>query len=210
MPHLRIGSTWGAPARLIVCSALVAAAVAAGPRSASAQLRELKWSAEGYLRTRTVMLTNLAPQDRWVSSFQGEEIVIPDIRNTSYIVSRLRIMPTLAFEKLAKLQFQLDALDDVLWGDNNGVSSAPLFATDASNQNFLGGSPGASVTLRRAWVEFLVPVGLMRVGRMPSHWGMGLLANGGGTANVDPTAPVGDPPNVSTSVSYRPPAPIAS
>jgi hypothetical protein len=26
----------------------------------------------------------------------------------------------------------------------------------------------------------------MRVGRMPSHWGMGLLANGGGTAHMDP------------------------
>jgi hypothetical protein len=180
------------PARLAVLSIVVAGVAAAAPRSAHAQLRELKWSTEGYFRTRTVLLTNLAPQDRTESVFQGETIVTPDIRHTSYIVSRLRIMPTLAFEKLAKLQFQLDAMDDVLWGDNNGLSSAPLFATDATNQNFLGGSPGDSVTIRRAWLEFLIPVGLMRVGRMPSHWGMGLLANGGGTANVDPTAPVGE------------------
>jgi hypothetical protein len=180
------------PARLAVLSIIVAGGAAAAPRSAHAQLRELKWSTEGYFRTRTVTLTNLAPQDRSTFRFQGEDVIIPDIRNTSYVVSRLRIMPTLAFEKLAKLQFQLDAMDDVLWGDNNGLSSAPLFATDASNQNFLGGSPGDSVTIRRAWLEFLIPVGLMRVGRMPSHWGMGLLANGGGTANVDPTAPVGE------------------
>ena len=36
-----------------------------------------------------------------------------------------------------------------------------------------------SIALRRAWVEFKVPVGVMRVGRMPSNWGMGLLANDG-------------------------------
>ena len=35
-------------------------------------------------------------------------------------------------------------------------------------------------------MQFSVPVGLMRVGRMPSHWGMGLLANGGGTGWIDP------------------------
>jgi hypothetical protein len=33
----------------------------------------------------------------------------------------------------------------------------------------------------------------MRVGRMPSHWGMGLLVNGGGEGNWDPTTPAGKP-----------------
>jgi hypothetical protein len=68
-----------------------------------------------------------------------------------------------------------------------------LFATDGSNQGFLGGPVGDSVTIRRAWVQFSVPVGVMRVGRMPSHWGMGLLANGGGTGWFDPETPKGEP-----------------
>ena len=48
-------------------------------------------------------------------------------------------------------------------------------------------------TIGTAWVQFPVPVGLMRVGRMPSHWGMGLLANGGGTGWMDPESPKGEP-----------------
>ncbi|MCA9680463.1 MAG: hypothetical protein H6708_29780 [Kofleriaceae bacterium] len=166
------------------------------PRTARADLGELKWATEGYFRTRTVYLTNLAPQPRTVAApyGPGREIVMPDIRHTSYIDSRLRIMPTLSYAKLASMHFQIDAMDDVLWGDNNGLSSAPLFATDSSNQYFLGGAEKDSVQIKRAWVEFQVPVGLMRVGRMPSHWGLGLLANGGGTGNIDPTTPIGQPP----------------
>lgn len=162
---------------------------------AHADLTELKWASEGYFRTRTVLLTNLAPQPRRVQSYTPtqESIVVPDIRNTSYIMSRLRLMPSLQFGKTARLNLQIDALDDVLWGDNNGLSSAPLFATDGSNQGYLGGAPADSVQVRRAWVQFPVPVGVMRVGRMPSHWGMGLLANGGGTGWLDPESPKGEP-----------------
>lgn len=185
--------------RHLVSVAAAAAATAAlaltTAGTAHAQLVELKWATEGYFRTRTVTLTNLAPQPRRTSVYppNGETIVIPDIRRTSYIVSRFRMMPSLSYGKVARLNLQIDALDDVLWGDNNGLSTAPLFATDGSNQGFLGGPVGDSVTIRRAWVQFSVPVGVMRVGRMPSHWGMGLLANGGGTGWLDPETPKGEP-----------------
>src|SRR5687768_8384630 len=173
---------------------LLVAAMVAVPGVAHADLSELKWATEGYFRTRTVYLTNLAPEPREVLPYlDGEEVVYPDIRRTSYITSRLRVMPTLSYAKLAKLQIQIDAFDDVLWGDNNGLSSAPLFAVDGTNQYYLGGPQQDTVKVPRAWVEFQVPVGLLRVGRMPSHWGMGLLANGGGTQNLDPTTPVGEP-----------------
>jgi hypothetical protein len=176
-------------------AALAATATLAWARPARADLTELKWATEGYFRTRTVLLTNLQPTPRQSVTYAptGDQLVIPDIRHTSYIVSRFRLMPSLTFGKLARLNLQLDGMDDVLWGDNNGLSSAPLFATDSSNQGFLGGPVEASVRLRRAWVQFSVPVGLMRVGRMPSHWGMGLLANGGGTAWIDPETPKGEP-----------------
>jgi hypothetical protein len=179
--------------RLLSAAAGVAVIAFAGP--AAADLTELKWASEGYFRTRTVVLSNLAPQPRIVTSYppNGEELIIPDIRSTSYIMSRLRLMPQLQFGKLVRMTFQIDALDDVVWGDNNGLSTAPLFATDGSGQNFLGGPVGDSVQIKRAWVQFPVPVGLMRIGRMPSHWGMGLLANGGGTGWMDPETPKGEP-----------------
>ncbi len=181
------------PTAAVATTALVVSSLGASP--ARADLTELKWATEGYFRTRTVTLTNLAPQPRRVSVYPptGEQLVIPDIRRTSYIVSRFRMMPSLVYGKVARLNVQIDALDDVLWGDNNGLSTAPLFATDGSNQGFLGGPVGDSVTIRRAWVQFSVPVGVMRVGRMPSHWGMGLLANGGGTGWFDPDTPKGEP-----------------
>jgi hypothetical protein len=180
---------------LLLVAAGLGAAIAAP--DANADIGELKWATEGYFRTRTVYLTNLAPEDRYTLNYipTGDQVVVPDIRKTSYITSRLRVMPTLSYAvpgsktTLAKVQMQVDALDDVLWGDNNGVASSPLFATDSSSQPFLGGAVGDSVKIPRAWVEFQVPVGVMRVGRMPSHWGMGLLANGGGTANIDVLSP---------------------
>jgi hypothetical protein len=152
---------------------------------------DIKWSTEGYYRARSVWLTNLAPQPATTLLDPGtnEEIIMPSIRRTSYLTQRLRIMPTVSYQKLASLNLQIDAIDDVLWGDNNGVSSAPLFATETSDQHFLGGRVRDSVTIPRAWVQFNVPVGLMRVGRQPSHWGMGLLANGGGTGNLDTLTP---------------------
>jgi uncharacterized protein (TIGR04551 family) len=35
------------------------------------------------------------------------------------------------------------------------------------------------------WGEYLTPIGLLRFGRMPSHWGLGMLANGGDGIDSD-------------------------
>lgn len=181
--------------RIATAIAAIGVCVVAAQGTARADLFELTWSTEGYFRTRTVLLTNLARQPRrtLVHPGTGDTVVIPEIKSTSYVTSRLRLMPSLSYEKLASLHFQIDAVDDVVWGDNNGLSSAPLLATDVSDQHFLGGDVGDSVTIPRAWIQFQVPVGIMRVGRMPSHWGMGLLANGGGTMNMDALAPEHEP-----------------
>lgn len=146
---------------------------------------ELTWDSSGYFRSRAVTLTNLAPTDPIFIGTAGDNYEIPEIRRTSYMTTRLRITPTLRWGDTAALHFQIDALDDVLWGDNNGLSAAPLFATNTTDQHYLGGEQDA-LRLHKAWVQFKVPVGIVRVGRMPSHWGMGILANGGGNANWDP------------------------
>lgn len=36
-----------------------------------------------------------------------------------------------------------------------------------------------SIDVQRAWAEYLTPVGQVRFGRMPSHWGLGMLVNSG-------------------------------
>jgi hypothetical protein len=174
-------------------SLLAAGIVCALAATAHAQMAKLEWSAEGYYRTRAVFLTNLAPEPRTEVLTPIGTIVQPNIRSTSYMIHRLRLSPQVSYGNLAKLYLQLDGLDDVLWGDNNGVASAPLFAVNPSDQSYLGGPQVDTFKLTRAWIEFQIPVGLLRVGRMPSHWGMGLLANGGGSGNWDPTSPRGEP-----------------
>src|SRR5262245_20822287 len=128
----------------------VALAIALCPAAARADLLELRWAQAGYYRSRAVMVTNLARQDRRSLIYPptGDAIVIPEIRRTSYIAERLRVVPELRLGERARLSAQIDALDDVLWGDNNGLSAAPLFSSDGSNQGFLGGDERPSVDVK--------------------------------------------------------------
>jgi hypothetical protein len=143
-----------------------------------------------------VALTNLARQDAQtiVHGATGQRLVIPEIRRTSYIAERLRLVPELRAGDRARITLQVDALDDVLWGDNNGVAAAPLLAHDASNQGFLGGDESPSVQVKRAWIEVGGSVLGLQVGRMPSHWGLGILENGGGSSYRDDAPPPGAEP----------------
>ena len=182
--RLRTGEVRMGRRRLL---ALAAAAAALAPGAARADLLELRWASTGFYRSRAVALTNLARQDRRTLIYPptGQTIVIPEIRRTSYIAHRLRLVPELSYGDRARLTVQVGALDDVLWGDNNGLSEASLFARDASNQGFLGGEEQASIEVERAWIELGGPALGLRAGRMPSHWGMGLVDNGGGSSYLD-------------------------
>lgn len=119
-------------------------------------------SLEGHYRARVHSFNNL----------------FSDHSNGSFATHQLRLQPVLNFNDTAKFTFLVDALDGVLWGDNISASRTSLFAGDPSNTN-LSGQQISDFRVRRAWTEFNIPVGILRVGRQPSHWGMGLLANQG-------------------------------
>ncbi|MBN1773728.1 MAG: TIGR04551 family protein, partial [Deltaproteobacteria bacterium] len=42
-----------------------------------------------------------------------------------------------------------------------------------------------SITVKRAWAEVTTPLGRLMFGRMQSHWGLGILANGGNDIDSD-------------------------
>ncbi|HWM85945.1 MAG TPA: hypothetical protein VNO33_08900 [Kofleriaceae bacterium] len=191
----RAGQPAGAPCRILSACA-VALAILLAPHAARADLLELTWATSGFYRSRALALTNLARQDQqtFVHPPTGETIVVPEIRRTSYIAHRLRLVPELRYGDRARLTVQVDALDDVLWGDNSGVSAAPLVSSEPSNQGFLGGSEQPSIEVKRAWIELGGELARLRAGRMPSHWGMGLLDNGGGSGHLDREP--GRPPEV--------------
>lgn len=169
--------------RRAVAAALGLAAMGVAAGAARADLLELRWASSGYYRSRAVFLTNLARQDRRTLVYvpRGETVVLPEIKRTSYVAHRLRLVPELRAGDRARLTVQIDALDDVVWGDNNGVGAAPLASTAGSNQGIFGGAESPSIEVSRAWLEVGGLAGSLRVGRMPSHWGMGLVDNGGGS-----------------------------
>jgi hypothetical protein len=139
----------------------------------------LKFKFHGYYRTRYSWIGN-APMPKGsipsASAFPS--------KNASFGEMRLRLDPEVTYGPnpdlpIARLRFTIDGLDNVVYGDNARVFGVPLFAVDQSKTDRNGFDLTESLKLERAWIEFLVPVGQIRVGRMESHWGMGALTHAG-------------------------------
>lgn len=122
----------------------------------------LSW--EGHYRVRGHLFNHL-----WASQGTGDSY-----RDARYLNQRLWLRPKFDYRGLAKLTLELRALEDVTFGDNASLSSTALFAGDPSVTD-IEGQETPSVTLGRVWGEVTVPAGVIRFGRMPSEWGMGLL-----------------------------------
>ncbi len=121
------------------------------------------FSLDGYYRTRGYVYGDL---------FEEQE------KPGTFMLQRLRLQPQLNFQDRAKFLVMVDAMDGVVWGDNASLASTSLFAGDPSLTT-IDGLETVPVQVKRAWMEFKVPLGLLRVGRQASQWGMGLLANDG-------------------------------
>ena len=117
---------------------------------------------EGHYRTRGYLFSGMFDQDR----------------PATYMEHRLRVRPIASYRGLARLAMEIDALDNVVWGDNASLATTAVFAGDPSATSVTGRTL-PSVALNRVWLEMDLPVGQLRVGRQPSHWGLGILANDG-------------------------------
>jgi len=138
--------------------------------SAAAAEDDYKFELEGYFRMRGYQFTGMFAEQEKMGNFMS---------------MRARLQPQLNFQDRAKFFLMMDVLDDVVMGDNMSVMPASVFSLDPSNTRMEGvnndvlGRSTNSIMVKRAWMEFKLPVGLMRVGRQESHWGMGLLSNSG-------------------------------
>ncbi len=135
----------------------------------------LKFQFHGYYRARYNWIGN-APMPK--GSIPGVPATDFPSKNASFGEMRLRLDPEVTYGPnpdlpIARLRFTIDGLDNVVFGDNARVFSVPLFAVDQSKTDRNGFDLSESLKLERAWIEFLVPIGQIRVGRMESHWGMG-------------------------------------
>lgn len=81
---------------------------------------------------------------------------------------RLRLEPSIQLSETIAVHTQLDLFDNVVLG-------APAEAAAGTD----------SITLRRAWAEVATGLGHLKFGRMPDHFGLGIVANSGRRGNTD-------------------------
>jgi len=77
---------------------------------------------------------------------------------------------------MVAVKARLDALDNVALG------SAPEGIPAASGSQR---SESSTLRIKRVWGETLTPVGALAIGRMGSHWGLGILTNAGDCLDCD-------------------------
>ena len=106
---------------------------------------------------------------------------------------RLRMEPTLNVSEHVRVRGQLDVLDNHVLGS----STSNLYDDPNSPypSTFYGSSRVVSqvdprldrpyLSPKRVWAEVQTPVGLLSFGRMPSEWGLGVMANAGAGIDED-------------------------
>jgi uncharacterized protein (TIGR04551 family) len=106
---------------------------------------------------------------------------------------RLRLEPTINIDENASVHLQIDVLDNLVLGstpDGDNIPDSP--AADPATAGSLGAfsdgqqSPQAGINdtrdairVKRAWGELSTPLGVLKFGRMPDAFGMGMVHNSG-------------------------------
>lgn len=112
---------------------------------------------------------------------------------------RLRLEPTLNIDETTSVHVQADVYDNLVLGstpigeDLSGIytdSNRPPLAALGDSQSAPSkgvNSDRDAIRVKRAWAEVGTPLGILKAGRMPNHWGMGIWANSGGADPINGT-----------------------
>ncbi|WP_437995648.1 TIGR04551 family protein [Sorangium sp. So ce185] len=111
---------------------------------------------------------------------------------------RFRLNPELHISDNLRILSQVDLLDNVVLGSTpegyanqpsgrggyevarrGGYSPLGAFSSTQWAPSAGINSTRDSISVKRIWGEYMTPVGLLRFGRMPNHWGLGMVANSG-------------------------------
>jgi len=104
---------------------------------------------------------------------------------------KLRFEPVVHLDEKTALHVQVDLLDNIVYGSTpdgtylDGTPRRPdlplgAFTDDQAPPEGGRNNLRDSIHVRRAWAEVETPFGLVKFGRQPNQWGMGIYANGGG------------------------------
>ncbi len=111
---------------------------------------------------------------------------------------RLRLEPTINLDEKTSIHFQADVLDNLVLGStpiDQSLSSysstnLPPVGAFTGTQGFPQAGVNSdrdSISIKRAWAELAVPLGILKFGRQPNHWGMGIWHNAGGYDPINGT-----------------------
>ncbi|MEC8378866.1 MAG: hypothetical protein VXZ96_01010 [Myxococcota bacterium] len=136
---------------------------------------EAKWN--GFYRARAQRFNSLSLSDTNPYS-EGA---------ASTITHRFRLEPTWYANSKVAIHAQLDMLPYTLWGDQPVLFDDPsydeldvFFSQSLQPPTSDDGSMGATnIQATRVWGEVITPIGSVQFGRMPVHWGSGLVFNAG-------------------------------
>ena len=109
---------------------------------------------------------------------------------------RLRLEPTVNVTEQVRVKAQLDIFDNYVLGStpegyflNQRAHTLDVPYAFASRGQVAGeagqNAVFSSIRAKRAWAEVRTPFGELRFGRMPSHWGLGILSNNGDCLDCD-------------------------
>ncbi|MGV3623706.1 MAG: TIGR04551 family protein [Archangium sp.] len=112
---------------------------------------------------------------------------------------RFRFEPTINVSEEVRIRTQIDALDNLVWGSTpdyaysrngnsgyyNDRNEFSLFSMSQTAQRSGINSLQDSIAVKRVWGEISTPVGILRFGRMGTHWGTGMLYNDGNGIDND-------------------------
>jgi uncharacterized protein (TIGR04551 family) len=109
---------------------------------------------------------------------------------------RFRLNPELHISDNLRIMAQVDALDNLVLGSTSEnysiLANTPNPNARNSIESTSQGAPTAgvngfrnSIDVKRAWAEYVTPFGQLRFGRMPFHWGRGMLFNSGDQVDQD-------------------------
>jgi hypothetical protein len=117
---------------------------------------------------------------------------------------RLRLEPAISVSDNVRIQAQIDMLDNVVMGSTpQGYTNAPSedggwrvverggyspigsFASTTWEPVATETSTADAIVVKRVWGEYRSPIGRISFGRMPEHWGLGMLYNAGEDHDAD-------------------------
>lgn len=173
-------------------------------------LAAFDFTAHGYYRNRTAYYHDLDTQQPNSSIAQpglGDKPCRPDADRVNqpgdndcfgsilFNQSRLRVEPMLKVNDNISIHTQIDIIDNLIFGTEKTKQLdfvSPIVGTvqvpgSGGALGMVGGEAGENkvLNIRRAWMNLLTPMGVFRIGRQPSHWGLGIFQNDGNGIDDD-------------------------